>query len=92
MTTLAGELLAGVHPYFLPCEGVFTWKRRQRKGQEMTVREAVLLIRDDNFTHISSERGPVSDARRYPVPADRDAAAYVARRFEPYFRSFEELK
>jgi hypothetical protein len=71
---------------------VFTWKRRQRKGQTMTVREAVLLIRDDQVTRISSERGPVADARRYPVPADRDARAYVDRRFEPYFQSFEPFK
>jgi hypothetical protein len=89
---LAADLLADVHPYLLPCEGVFTWKRRQRKGQTMTVREAVLLIRDDGVTRISSERGPVADARRYPVPADRDADEIVARRFDPYFESFRELE
>jgi exodeoxyribonuclease V gamma subunit len=88
---LAADLLADVHPYLLPCEGVFTWRRRQRKGQAMTVREAVLLIRDDQVTRISSERGPVADARRYPVPAERDANAYVDRRFEPYFQSFKEI-
>ena len=85
-------MLADVHAYLMPCEGVFTWRRRQRKGQNMSVREAVLLIRDDQVTRISSERGPVADARRYPVPAERDAAAFVARRFDPYFQSFQELK
>jgi exodeoxyribonuclease V gamma subunit len=89
---LTADLLTDVHPYLMPCEGVFTWKRRQRKGQSMTVREAVLLIRDDGVTRISSERGPVADARRYPVPVDRDADAYVGRRFEPYFQAFKELK
>ena len=34
------------------------------------MREAVLLVRDDDVTRLSSERGPVADARRYPVPAD----------------------
>jgi exodeoxyribonuclease V gamma subunit len=92
LTALAAEMLADVHPYLLPCEGVFTWKRRQRKGQTMTVREAVLLIRDDGVTRISSDRGPVADARRYPVPTDRDAGAYVERRFEPYFQSLQELE
>jgi hypothetical protein len=58
----------------------------------MTVREAVLLIRDDGVTRISSERGPVADARRYPVPADRDADVYVGRRFEPYFQSFQLIE
>ena len=55
----------------------------------MTVREAVLLVRDDNFTHLSSDRGPVADARRYPVPADWDADEYVARRFKPYFDALQ---
>jgi hypothetical protein len=92
LADLAAQMLADVHAYLMPCEGVFTWRRRQRKGQSMTVREAVLLIRDDQVTRISSERGPVADARRYPVPPDRDAAAFVARRFDPYFQSFEEIK
>jgi exodeoxyribonuclease V gamma subunit len=92
LADLAAQMLADVHAYLMPCEGVFTWRRRQRKGQNMTVREAVLLIRDDQVTRISSERGPVADARRYPVPPDRDAAAFVARRFDPYFQSFQEIK
>jgi exodeoxyribonuclease V gamma subunit len=92
LADLAAQMLADVHAYLMPCEGVFTWRRRQRKGQNMSVREAVLLIRDDQVTRISSERGPVADARRYPVPSDRDAAAFVARRFDPYFQSFQELK
>jgi exodeoxyribonuclease V gamma subunit len=92
LADLAAQMLSDVHAYLLPCEGVFTWRRRQRRGQNMTVREAVLLIRDDQVTRISSERGPVADARRYPVPAERDAAAFVARRFDPYFQAFQELK
>ena len=28
------------------------------------------MVRDDNFTRLSSDRGPIADARRYPVPAD----------------------
>ena len=83
---LAAELLADVHAYLMPCEGVFTWKRRQRKGQAMTVREAVLLLRDDGVTRLSSEHGPVADARRYPVPADRDAEAYRRAPLRPLLR------
>jgi exodeoxyribonuclease V gamma subunit len=90
LEALAGELLGGVHPYLMPCEGVFTWKRREGNKNAMTVRQAVLLVRDDNFTRLSSDRGPVADARRYPVPADRDADDYVGRRFGPYFTSLEE--
>ena len=91
LTELATDLLGAVHPYLLPCEGVFTWKRRQRKGEAMTVSEAVLLLRDDGVTRLSSKYGPVADALRYPVPADRDADAFVARRFQAYFDAFREL-
>jgi hypothetical protein len=92
LTGLAGELLAGVHPYFLPCEGVFTWKRRQRKEEAITVPQAIMLVRDDGFSRLSSDHGPVADARRYPVPGERDADAHVARRFGPYFDSIQETK
>jgi hypothetical protein len=89
---LAAELLADVHPYLLPCEGVFTWKRRQRKGQAMTVSEAVLLLRDDGVTRLTSRYGPVADALRYPVPAAHDAESIVARRFQPYFDAYRDLE
>jgi hypothetical protein len=92
LTELAADLLGGVHPYLMPCEGVFTWRRRQRKGEAMTVSEAVLLLRDDGVTRLSSRFGPVADALRYPVPADREADSFVARRFQTYFDSFRELE
>ena len=85
LSDLAGELLRDVHAYFLPCEAVFTWKRRRDKGEAMGVREAVLFLRDDNWTRFMSDRGPIPDPRDYPVPAEGDAAALVARRFGPYF-------
>jgi exodeoxyribonuclease V gamma subunit len=92
LASLAAELLADVYPYLLPCEGVFTWKRRQRKGEAMTVPEAVLLLRDDGRTRLSSARGPVADALRYPPPAAGDADGVVERRFNPYFQSLRELE
>jgi len=85
LTALAEELLGGVHPYLLPCEGAFTWRRRQENGETMTVRQAVLMLRDDNWTNLSSDYGPVPDARSYPVPADGDGEAIVNRRFGPFF-------
>jgi exodeoxyribonuclease V gamma subunit len=91
LTDLATDLLRDVHPYLMPCEGVFTWERRRRKGEKMTVPEAVMMVRDDTVTRLSSRYGPVADATRYPVPDARDAAAYVARRFNGYFTSFQEL-
>jgi exodeoxyribonuclease V gamma subunit len=91
LTDLASELLGGVHPYLMPCEGVFTWKRRQSKKDTMTVRDAVQLLRDDGVTRLSSRFGPVADALRYPVPTPEDARSHVERRFQPYFDSFREL-
>ena len=111
LSDLAGDLVGNVHAYFLPCEAVFTWKRRQNarteigsaershrgragelsqgspviKGEAMGVREAVLFLRDDNWTRFLSDRGPIPDPREYPVPTEADAAALVARRFGPYF-------
>jgi hypothetical protein len=89
LAALAGEM-ADVHPYLLPCEGLFTWRRRQSKGEQMSVRTAVLLVRDDGMTRLSSDRGPVPDPRRYPVPAHDVAEAIAARRFLPLFESFRE--
>jgi exodeoxyribonuclease V gamma subunit len=85
LAALASELVRDVHPYLLPCEGVFTWRRRQEKGEPMTVRQAVLMLRDDGWTYLSSDRGPVPDARSYPVPPDGDGEAIVARRFGRFF-------
>ena len=86
---LAGELLGRVHDYFLPCEAVFTWKKRRDKGESMGVRDAVLLLRDDNWTRFLSERGPIPDPKTYPVPAEAAAQEMVARRFGPYFAALD---
>lgn len=82
---LAAELLQDVHAYFLPCEAVFTWKRRAEKGEQMGVREAVLLLRDDNWTRFASDRGPIPNPRDYPVPGESRSREIVERRFLPYF-------
>jgi exodeoxyribonuclease V gamma subunit len=89
LSGLAGELVSGLHAYLLPCEGIFTWKRRQKR-EPMTVRQAIMFVRDDGFTRLSSDRGPVPDARRYPIPDESDAEARVQRRFGPYFACLQE--
>ncbi|HVV50143.1 MAG TPA: hypothetical protein VHO06_10825, partial [Polyangia bacterium] len=81
---LAGELLQEVHAYFFPCEGVFFWKDHTDKGEEIGVRQSILLLRDDNWTRFASDQGPIPDPREYPVPDEQTAAAFVARRFAPY--------
>jgi hypothetical protein len=85
LTALAEEVLGRVHPYLLPCEGAFAWKRRQENGEAMTVAAAVLMLRDDNWTRLSSDYGPVPEPRSYPVPTDGEGEAIVARRFGPFF-------
>jgi exodeoxyribonuclease V gamma subunit len=90
LAALATELLGETHAYFLPCEAVFTWRRRQVKGEAIDVRESVLLLRDDNWTRFVSDRGPIPESRGYPVPTADDAAAMVARRFGPYFEALRD--
>ncbi len=85
---LAAELLREVHPYFLPCEGVFYWKDHSDKGETIGVRQSILLLRDDNWTRFASDHGPIPDPRDYPVPPEAKAAELVARRFSPYFAAF----
>jgi exodeoxyribonuclease V gamma subunit len=82
---LAAELLHDVHAYFLPCEGVFFWKDHSDKGEEIGLRQSILLLRDDNWTRFSSDHGPIPDPRDYPVPDETAARAMVERRFAPYF-------
>jgi exodeoxyribonuclease V gamma subunit len=82
---LAEDMLENVHPYLLPCEGVLTWKRRRMKGEDMTIRQAVLMVRDDGWTRLSSKFGPVPDALSYPVPPDAVAETFVRRRFDRFF-------
>jgi exodeoxyribonuclease V gamma subunit len=85
LAALATELLGNVHAYFLPCEAVFSWKKRADKGEEVGIRESVLLLRDDNWTHFASEYGPIPDPKDYPVPTEELAAEMVARRFGRFF-------
>ncbi len=87
LAILAEDLLREVHAYLLPCEGVFTWRRRRDKGEDMTVRQAVLMVRDDGWTRLSSKRGPVPDALGYPVPGDGTGETIVERRFRRFFEA-----
>jgi hypothetical protein len=85
LALLAAELLRDVHAYFLPCEGVFYWKDHTDKGEEIGVRQSILVLRDDNWTRFASDHGPIPDPRDYPVPDEATAAAMVERRFAPFF-------
>jgi len=85
---LASELLREVHPYFLPCEGVFYWKDHSDKGEAVGVRQSILLLRDDSWTRFASDHGPIPDPRDYPVPPEAEALDMVTRRFGPYFEAF----
>jgi exodeoxyribonuclease V gamma subunit len=85
LAAVAAELVGEVHAYFLPCEAVFYWKRHREKGENVSVRASVLVLRDDNWTRFTSDHGPVPDAREYPVPDAAQAEVLAARRFGPYF-------
>ncbi len=85
LASLATDLLGKVHDYFLPCEAVFSWKKHADRGDEVGIRESVLLLRDDNWTHFASEYGPIPDPKDCPVPSEEAAQEMVARRFGRFF-------
>ena len=83
LSTLAADLLAGIYPWFLPCEGILGWRRREPPRPPLT--DFVLMLREDEWTRFSSDWGPVPDARGYPTPPEDDAQEIVGRRFQPFF-------
>jgi exodeoxyribonuclease V gamma subunit len=84
LAAVATEQLGAIHPYFLPCEAIFSW-RNVARAKERGLRGNVLFLRDDHFTIFRSDGGPVPDPRLYPVPSEMEAAAIVARRYQPFF-------
>jgi hypothetical protein len=79
---LAGDLLAGIYPWFLPCEAILGW---EKKDPRPDLTDFILMLREDNWTRFTSDYGPVPDARDYPTPPEDDALDVVARRFQPFF-------
>jgi hypothetical protein len=45
------------------------------------------MLREDEWTDFTSDRGPVPDARRYPTPPEEKAQEIVERRFRPMFEA-----
>jgi exodeoxyribonuclease V gamma subunit len=82
---LASELVRDVHPYFLPCEAVLHWKKSASKPDARGVRDSVLMLRDDNWTHFLSDYGPIPGPKDYPVPSEQVATEIVTRRFGLFF-------
>jgi exodeoxyribonuclease V gamma subunit len=88
LARLAAEMLAGVHPYFFPCEAVLGW---HAKNPRPALLDYIPMLRDDNWTHFSSDWGPIPGVRDYPLPASEDEALrMVEDRFGLYFSTIEE--
>jgi hypothetical protein len=82
----------GVHPYLLPCEGVFNARTRRGAG---TLVEEIEKLRDAYlelpFKTFSSVTGPVPEAvERHDPPDAADAGRMAASRFDLYFDLWEE--
>ncbi|HET6281477.1 MAG TPA: exodeoxyribonuclease V subunit gamma [Polyangia bacterium] len=82
LETVVGEMLAGVHPYLLPLEAVVT----ARRTPERPIPDIVAMWRDDTWSTIRSDFGPVPEPRSYPAPPDDVARALIERRFGRFFR------
>jgi exodeoxyribonuclease V gamma subunit len=90
LTTLAGDLLSGVHDYLLPCEAVFdVYRGRDRRlplDPREVAAEAVRRITTDRVA-CASRWGPVPDGDRYPPPSPIRLAEILARRFAPFLNT-----
>jgi exodeoxyribonuclease V gamma subunit len=80
------EMLAGPHPYLLPCEAVFDFRA---PGNEKSLEEIVHGLKDNPYASYSSLYGPVPDPARYEPPAREQAAAIIERRFGLFFQEPE---
>ncbi|MEM9067762.1 MAG: exodeoxyribonuclease V subunit gamma [Myxococcota bacterium] len=85
LEALLGDLLAGPHAYFLPCEAVFRDPSgyRTMTGHRL-LDHAAFVRRSDGGGR--SRFGPIADAPNYPLPSPEDALAMMRRRFELFFR------
>ena len=78
------ELLSEPHAYFLPCEAIFKWAGADgpRGALVPVVEEAREKSRGgDGPPALRSAYGPVPRPHEYPIPAEAEARAIVARRF-----------
>jgi hypothetical protein len=87
---LASDMLAGVHPYFFPCEAVLGWRKKKEPRPELT--SYIHTLRDADWkTPFTSNWGPVPQASGYPLPATEEEAQRLSEaRFGLYFETIEE--
>jgi exodeoxyribonuclease V gamma subunit len=87
LAALAAELLAGVHPYLLPCEAVLeAWIDG---GEALPLDPAAVTaevreLASNERAVFSSLWGPVPEPRLYPPLAPEALGAALARRWDPY--------
>jgi len=83
----------GVHPYLLPCEGVFNARTRKFAGSLV---DEIEKLRDAYLERpfvamFSSVNGPIPEAvERHDPPALAEAQRMAASRFDLYFDLWEE--
>jgi exodeoxyribonuclease V gamma subunit len=84
---LIGEMMSGVHDYFLPIEAVDAARRALATGRDPL--DQIENIRD-GFGPCSSNYGPVRNARDYEPPDEREIVAIVERRYGPIAAIFDD--
>ena len=77
---LTRDLLSDKNHFFLPIEAVGNiFSGELNEDREM--RDAVEMIRDNDFASCRSDFGPVADARGFPSYASKDLHEIIERRF-----------
>jgi len=86
LTALADDLFSANNHYFLPIDAVAEVFKKARKGNRVTDRliwEIIEDLRDNEFSHCSSDYGPIRNPRFYSPPPPRQVKEIIKRRFDP---------
>jgi exodeoxyribonuclease V gamma subunit len=81
LSNLVADLLSGTNHYFLPVEAVANAHESIEKGDLDRAIDKIETDRENEFAKVSSDYGPVRDARRFSPPDEETLRDIVQRRF-----------
>ncbi|MBF6567732.1 MAG: exodeoxyribonuclease V subunit gamma [Candidatus Binataceae bacterium] len=91
LTTLVADLLSGKNHYFLPIEAVGNILSKGNSGEIDHLGE-IEKIRENDWSHCSSDYGPVRNPRNFKPPSREEIVSIIARRFAMMEGIFKQKK
>ncbi len=82
LSDLVSDLLFDRNHYFLPIEAVADVYKGISRGRAGDLLDVIHDTRDNEFNHLSSDYGPIRNARRFDPPSMETLRRLMARRFE----------